>query len=295
MANQKEIRHRIKSVQTTQQMTRAMKMVAAAKLRRAQDAIMKLRPYANKMGEIMRGLAGNLTEELESPFAKVRPVENVLVIVVSSNRGLCGGFNTNLLKVAFAHVQEKYSTHHAAGKLHFICIGKKAFEYFTRRKFSVIGGNTDLLANISFENVAACAQGIMNEFEAKKWDKVDLIYNEFKNVMTQNRKVDSYLPVQAPENTGQAVSKADFIFEPSKKEILESLIPRSLKLQLFKAILDSNAAEQGSRMTAMDTATENAADLLKALKLEYNRARQATITKEILEIVGGAEALASGK
>lgn len=297
MANLKEIRGRIKSVQTTQQLTSAMKMVAAAKLRRAQDAIIRLRPYAKKLQEIMDDIGANVSDAIESPYAEVREVKKVLLIVVTSNRGLCGGFNGNLIKFTAKTIEKKYKSQHEAGNLEMIFIGKKAFEFFERRDFNIVGGiNRDVYGKVvEFDNVAEIAQEVMDGFEEGKWDKVDLIFNEFKNVVVQNRTLENFLPIvpEVIEGEEQSTHKADYIFEPDQTEILEELIPKSLKTQLFKAVLESNAGEQGARMTAMDNATENATELIRALKLKYNRARQAAITTEILEIVAGAEALAA--
>lgn len=299
MANLKEIRGRIQSVKSTQQMTRAMKMVAAAKLRRAQDNILRLRPYALKLQEIMEDINSNVSEELDSPFVKVRAVEKVLLVVVTSNRGLCGAFNNNIIKLASQHISANYEAQLAAGNLEMLFMGKKAYEFFHRRKFSIIGGNHDVFANLNFETVSEISEMIMKGFAEKRWDKVEILYNEFKNVVVQNRVVEQFLPIKPatqPEQGKKAEKhfEADYLFEPDRDDILKELIPKSLNVQFYKAVLESNAGEQGARMSAMDSATENANELLKELRLQYNRARQANITKEILEIVGGAEALSSG-
>ncbi|MCB9231100.1 MAG: ATP synthase F1 subunit gamma [Bacteroidia bacterium] len=296
MANLKEIRGRIKSVMTTQQMTRAMKMVAASKLRRAQDAIIRMRPYARKLQEIMDDISSNVSEPIDSPFAQVREVNKVLLIVVTSNRGLCGGFNGNLIKFALNTIEENYKAQYEAGNLEMLFMGKKAFEFFKRRNYNIVGGKQyDVFGKtVEFEDVAEVAQMVMDGFAEGRWDKVDLIFNEFKNAVVQSRTLENYLPLKAEAEGGKSGHNADYIFEPAQGEILSDLIPKSLKIQLFKAVLESNAGEQGARMTAMDNATENAAELLRDLKLKYNRARQAAITTEILEIVAGAEALASG-
>lgn len=296
MANLKEIRQRIKSVITTQQMTRAMKMVSAAKLRRAQDRILRLRPYAGKLREIMTNLNANMQGDISSPFMQVREPRKVLLIIVTSNRGLCGAFNANVIKLAAKVIEEQYAAQRDAGNLELLCIGKKGFEFFSRRKFNIVGGiNQDVFANLSAESVNAVSEMVLKGFEGKRWDKVDLLYNEFRNVISQDRKWDTFLPL-APEALAPGAARqatSDYIFEPEKEKILEQLIPQSLRTQLFKAVLESNAGEQGARMSAMDNATTNADGLLKDLRLTYNRARQATITTEILEIVGGAEALAA--
>jgi F-type H+-transporting ATPase subunit gamma len=293
MANTKELRQRIKSVKTTQQMTKAMKMVAAAKLRRAQDSIIQLRPYALKLNEIMGNLAANVGEEIDSPYAKQVKPEKVLVVVITSNRGLCGAFNTNVAKEGLRVVREVYAEQHALGNVEVLSIGKKAFEFFKKRGYKLVGENHDVFANLSFDTVDAVASMVMEGFVNGRWNRVDLVFNEFRNVMSQVRKHEQFLPIVATPDAGAAKSNADYIFEPNKTDILEDLIPKSLRTQFYKAVLESNAGEQGARMVAMDNATTNAEELLKQLKLAYNQARQAAITKEILEIVAGAEALAS--
>lgn len=297
MANLKEIRSRIGSVKTTQQMTKAMKMVAAAKLRRAQDNILQLRPYAVKLKEIMSNVSGNVSEEFESPYAIERDPKNILLVIVTSNRGLCGGFNSNIIKRALAHIQEHYAEQEKNGTLHILAVGKKGYDFFRKRGYNMVGENHDVFSNLSFEAVADVVEPVMAEYAEEKWDRVDLIYNEFKNVVVQNRIVEGWLPLTAEEIEEEAEGAKvnhDYIFEPNMTDILEDLIPKSLKTQFYRAVLESNAGEQGARMTAMDSATNNAEDLLKELKLTYNRARQAAITTEILEIVGGANALEAG-
>lgn len=296
MANLKEIRTRIKSVITTQQMTKAMKMVAAAKLRRAQDKIQNFRPYAKKLKEIMGDISANLTDGVDSPYAQTRKVENVLLVIVTSNRGLCGAFNANVNRLTTELLNGEFADLHKQGKVSILAIGKKGYEFFSRRNLPMIGENHDVFADLSFGRVDEVADIIMDGFIAKKWDQVHLVFNEFKNVVSQVRTVEQFLPIvpDAVADAGAAAhANADFIFEPEKEKILEDLIPRSLKVQLFRAVLETNAGEQGARMSAMDSATENANELLKSLRLTYNRARQAAITTEILEIVAGAEALAS--
>ena len=301
MANLKEIRQRIKSVKSTQQMTKAMKMVAAAKLRRAQERILSLRPYALKLKEIMSDIAGNVNpEDIDSPFMVQRPVTNVLFIVVTSNRGLCGAFNTAICKHAEGVIKERFSSQHESGNLQVMCIGKKGFEYFQRRGYKLLGENHDVFANLSFEEVNKAGQIALDGFANGDFDHVEIVYNEFRNVVVQNRVNEQFLPLQAEAHTGDdhgddahAGVNADYIFEPGQAEILADLIPKSLRTALYRSVLESNAGEQGARMTAMDSATENAEELLKSLRLSYNRARQAAITTEILEIVAGAEALAS--
>jgi F-type H+-transporting ATPase subunit gamma len=297
MANLKEIRGRIRTVITTQQMTRAMKMVAAAKLGRAQKNIERLRPYASKLQKLMGDIAANVSEGIDSPYVEPRMPEKVLLVVVTSNRGLCGAFNTNVCKEAEAAIATYYSAQEAAGNLEILAIGKKAFEYFKRRGYKIVGEqNHDVFMNLSFDTVNEVASMVMDGFVAGTWDRVDMVYNEFKNVATQVRRHERFLPV---DSAGQLLDgkahqlSADYIFEPSKEEILADLIPKSLRIQFYRTVLESNAGEQGARMMAMENATTNAEELLRVLRLGYNRARQAAITTEILEIVAGAEALAS--
>lgn len=275
-----------------------MKMVAAAKLRRAQDAITQMRPYAQSLNEILVSLSANYTGEIQSPYAEKRAVERVLLIVISSDRGLCGAFNSNVFKATIALIQEQYAEQQAKGQVELLCIGKKAFEFFKKRGYQVVGDTyMNILTRLSFEAVKEAAEYAMARFAKSEYDKVEIIYNEFKNVVTQILRKEQYLPIEErPANTNTASTKAnfDYLLEPSPEEIITELIPKTLKIQLYKAVLESNASEQGARMSAMEKATENAGELLKSLKLTYNRSRQAAITKEILEIVGGAEALAQG-
>ncbi len=291
MPSLKEVRSRIVSVNSTQQITKAMKMVSAAKLRRATEAIVQLRPYSQKLSEMIATVSANADVAKENPFTKVREVKNVLVIVVTSDRGLCGAFNANVGKAAMNLVSEKYPTQ----TIEILAIGKKGSEFLTRRGFNVNNKFADIYTKLSFTTVRAAAEDAMKGFEEGKYDAVELIYNEFKNVATQILKTDQLLPIieKKEDKAITKVSSVDYIFEPSEEEIINELIPKALKMQVYKAVLDSNASEHGARMTAMDKATENAGELLKDLKLQYNRSRQAAITKEILEIVGGAEALAS--
>lgn len=293
MANLKEVRNRISSVVSTQQITKAMKMVSAAKLKRATDAIIQMRPYANKLKAILANLTASL-ESTSSVYAQEREVKNVLVVIVTSNRGLSGAFNSNAIKAANRLIAENYLDYKKNGALHIIAIGKKAQEYFSRNKYHVIGNNNNLFNELNFENSTLIADQIMSGFVEGQWDKVDIVYNQFKNAAVQILVTEPYLPIRkaAPE-PAQKDMKTDYILEPSQEYIVKELIPKSLKVQLYKALLDSHAAEHGARMTAMDKATENAGDLLKALRLSYNQARQAAITNEILEIVSGANALAS--
>jgi len=285
MANLKEIRLRITSVGSTMQITSAMKMVSAAKLKRAQDAIIQMRPYANKLTELLENLSATLDSSDGGAYAQEREIKNVLLVTVTSNRGLCGGFNAYIMKRAKALINEEY----ANANVRILSIGKKSSEHFAKNGFNVVSTHDALFGDLTFDNVAKVAEGIMEQFVAGDYDKVVLIYNQFKNAATQIIMAENFLPVQADENEGSV--SGDYIFEPTKQEIVEQLIPKSLKTQLFKAVLDSHAAEHGARMTAMHKATDNASELKKELTLTYNKARQAAITNEILEIVGGAEAL----
>ncbi len=269
-------------------------MVSAAKLRRAQDATMQLRPYANKMKDLLVSVSANAEVAASNPFKIVRPVNHVLVIVITSDRGLCGAFNTNVAKGVLAVLEEKYATQKANGQLTLLPIGKKGAEYFGRRGYNIIEDYIGAYANLSFATIRPAAEAAMEGFKEGKWDAVEIVYNAFKNVAMQIVTAEQMLPIAAATETkGQAKNNNDFIFEPNEEDIINDLIPKSLKLQVYKSVLESNASEHGARMTAMDKATDNGGELLKDLKLIYNRSRQASITKEILEIVGGAEALAA--
>ncbi len=286
----KEVRNRIKSVQSTQQITKAMKMVSAAKLRRAQDAITQMRPYAKKLSEMLSNIVSNSDGDVNMALATERPVEKAMIIVVTSDRGLCGGYNSNLIKLAKATIAEKYPSQHAKGNVTILPIGKKAFEYFTKNGFKVVDQHWDLMHHLSFDRVQAAAKHAMEAFTNKEVDAVELIYSEFKNAATQRFVAEQFLPVKKMDKvSGQ--KNADFIFEPSKEILIAELMPKILNTQLFKATLDANASEHGARMTAMDKASDNASELLKSLKISYNRARQAAITTELTEIVSGAAAL----
>jgi len=294
MASLKEVRSRISSVSSTQQITKAMKMVAAAKLRRAQDNIIQMRPYAQKLSEMLGTVSAGADVASESPYKAVRPIERVLVIVITSDRGLCGAFNTNVLKAALTRITEQYAAQQSRGNVEIMAIGKKGAEAFARRGFKVNRDFVDSFSKLSFTNVRLAAESAMESFVAGRYDVVEVVYNEFRNVTTQIVRSVQMLPIvsTAVTPTNTAASNVNYIFEPSEEEIIAELIPKSLKIQLYKAVLESNASEHGARMTAMEKATENAGELLKELRLMYNRTRQAAITKEILEIVGGAEALA---
>ncbi len=290
MASLKEVKERIVSVSSTQQITKAMKMVAAAKLRRAQDKIVQLRPYSEKLGALLANVSSGSSEEGMNTYTEVRDVKRVLFIPVTSDRGLCGGFNANVFKaVRNALTDEQY----ANAEVDILPIGKKAFDFFRKKGNNVNDQHWKVFGNLSFDLVKAAAEDAMEGFASGKYDRVVLVYNEFKNVATQIVRTEQFLPIVELVKEEGDTTNTDYIYEPSKDYIIEELIPKSLKIQLYKSVLESNASEHGARMTAMGKATDNAADLLKELKLTYNRTRQAAITKEILEIVGGAEALAS--
>ncbi len=284
MANLKEIRNRIASVSSTMQITSAMKMVSAAKLKKAQDSITAMRPYANKLTELLQSLSASLDADSGGKFSEVREVKKVLVVAINSNRGLCGGFNNNIIKQSVLLAEETY----ANKQVDFMAIGKKANDLLGK-KFNVIANHSAVYDDLTFENVTAIAEDLMEKFTDGSYDKIDIIYNKFKNAATQIVTTEQFLPIVPVENTES--TNTDYIFEPSKIEIVEQLIPKSLKTQLYKGIRDSFASEHGARMTAMHKATDNATELRDQLKLTYNQARQAAITNEILEIVGGAEAL----
>ncbi len=290
MAGLKEIRTRIASVKTTRQVTSAMKMVSAAKLKKAQDAILQIRPYANKLHQILTSLSTSLENVEDSVYTQNRMPKKVLVVLITSNRGLCGGFNTNISKKAVELVNTKYSKQLQLGNVAFIAIGKQGARQLKHRGMNVTGDKNDIYNSLTFETVSALAQKIMNSFIDGSYDRIELVYNEFKNAAVQIQTTEQFLPVEIKEDEAEKTN-FDFIYEPSKEHIIRELIPRSLKIQFYKALLDSHAAEHGARMTAMHQATDNASELLKELTLQYNKARQATITNEILEIVSGAEAL----
>lgn len=289
MANLKEIRIRIASVNSTMQITSAMKMVSAAKLKRAQDAITRMRPYAEKLQEILSNVSSTL-DGSEGVYSQERDVKNVLVVAITSNRGLCGGFNNNVIKEIRANVLNQYK----GAQINVLSLGKKAFDVYKKANNHYTGefGETPfaIFDQLTFDQSSAIADKIMKAFAGGKFDKVILVYNKFKNAGTQVVVQEQMLPVVAQSNASSS-SSVEYIYEPEKTKILEDLIPRSLRVQLFKALLDSNAAEHAARMTAMHKATDNAGELVKELKLNYNKARQAAITGEILEIVAGAEAL----
>ena len=286
MPNLKEIKSRITSVKSTIQITSAMKMVSAAKLKKAQDAIIQLRPYSNKLTEIMSSVSSASEDSSQNKYSEVREVSKILLVPITSNRGLCGGFNANIIKKTI-EIEKELNT---KSELTILSIGKKSSEFFKKNKYNVHSTHDDVFQDVNYEDVSKIAELILNDFANEKFDKVILVYNQFKNAATQIVMQEDFLPLNKTqsENSQEAV---DYIYEPGKDEILNELIPKSLKTQLFKAILDSNASEHGARMTAMHKATDNATELKNELTLSYNKARQAAITGEILEIVGGAEAL----
>lgn len=293
MANLKEIRDRKASVTSTRQITSAMKMVSAAKLRKSQEVILQFKPYAEKLREILADVGDSLKEERDTLYAAQREKEQILLVLITSNKGLCGAFNSNAIRTAIHRAITRYGNQMMAHQLDFLAIGKKGFDFLTKKGYSVIYNGSDIFNEISFERVTRISEMIMKLFTEEEYDHVDIIYNQFKNAGTQILTEEQFLPLQIRElDEEQGITRnVDYIFEPTREFIVEELIPRSLRFQFYKAVLDSHAAEHGARMTAMHQATDNATEFLKELSLEYNKARQAAITKEINEIVGGAEAL----
>jgi F-type H+-transporting ATPase subunit gamma len=281
-------------VVSTQQITKAMKMVAAAKLRKSQDRITQMRPFAQKLSAILQNLSAAQSDaNSDAWYSQVREEKKIVIVAVSSDRGLCGSFNSNIFKGVLRLINEKYATQAEKGNVTILPIGRKAFEFFGKRKGSMVNDYSTLFSSLTFDKVSEVGEFLMKEFKAGNYDKIEIVYNEFKNVATQILRTEQFLPVLPPAVEKGASVEVDYIYQPDRQEIMVGLIPKSLKVQLFKALLDSNASENGARMTAMDKATDNAGELLKELRLTYNRTRQAAITKEILEIVGGAEALKS--
>ncbi|MBS7564312.1 ATP synthase F1 subunit gamma [Mucilaginibacter sp. Bleaf8] len=303
MANLKEVRNRIASVNSTQQITKAMKMVSAAKLKRATNAIVELRPYATKLKEMLANLSASI-ENAASPYLQEREPARVLIVVVSSNRGLAGAFNANAIKATNNLIADKYNDQFKAGNVSIVAIGRKAQDFYQKRNFNVIGDNNEVYADLTFTNVSKITEAIMQGFIDGQYDRVELVYNHFRNAAVQVLVTEQLLPVpkaEEQEDSGKLKTKGsaqaqqtDYILEPSQSAIVEQLIPKNIKIQLYRAVLDSHASEHGARMTAMDKATENAGELLKNLKLSYNQARQAAITTELTEIVSGAAALSNG-
>lgn len=294
MASLKEIRRRISSVKSTRQITSAMKMVAAARLRKAQDKIVRLRPYAAKMHELLVGISQAIEEPgSENIYSRTAENEKVLLVVVTSNRGLCGSFNANVIKEAMSLVEEKYSRQNHDGELWIMTIGKKAWDFFRKREFQIYQDKSDLFDDLTFETSSELAEQIMEDFLEGKFDRVEFVYNKFKNAAVQELSCETFLPLETEENE-EDLPPGDYIFEPGREEIIKELIPKTLRIQFYRTVLDSYVAEHGARMTAMHMATDNATGLIRDLNLEYNKARQASITNQILEVVNGAEAL-SGK
>ncbi|PWT74089.1 MAG: ATP synthase F1 subunit gamma [Bacteroidetes bacterium] len=291
MAGQlKEVRNRIKSIQSTQQITKAMKMISATKLRKAQEAILQMRPYAKKLQQVLSNIVSNTEGSISSGLSSSRPIDKVLLIVITSDRASCGAYNSNLIKLAKSTIKEKYAVQAAKGQVLIWSIGKKGYENFLKNNYKVSDTYKDLFLNLRFDHVQACSQAAVKGFESKDFDVVEIIYSEFKNAATQRFVVEQFLPIAKVENKAGA-KKSDFIFEPDKEELIGELMPKILNTQLYKAVLDANASEHGARMTAMDKATENANEILRGLRISYNRARQAAITTELTEIVSGAAAL----
>lgn len=287
----KEVRLRIKSVGTTQQITKAMKMVSAAKLRRAQDAITQMRPYAEKLQEMLGNIIGSVDGAVQGGLNVARPIEKVLIIVITSDRGLCGAFNANSVKLAKSIIKENYSSQHAKGNVSILPLGKKGYESFERTGIKMINDYWQIFTELTFDNIKKVAEYVREAYTNKTFDRVELIYSRFKNAATQEFVCEQHLPIAKTASSKEVKTNSDFIFEPSKEILINELIPKILNTQIFKGVLDSHASEHGARMTAMDKATENAEELLKNLRISYNRARQAAITTELTEIVSGAAAL----
>jgi F-type H+-transporting ATPase subunit gamma len=296
MANLKEVRERIRSVQNTQQITKAMKMVSAAKLRRAQDAIVQMRPYAERLNKMLSNILSNLEGDASTAFGETREVQKACLVVVTSSRGLCGAFNSNVCKAGAVAIEEKYAAALASGNLTILCIGKKGYDYFRKRYpgATINKDYLDLMSDLSYANVSQVAKSLLQAFENHEFDAIDVAYGKFKNAATQFTVTEQFLPVAKIEKVEGDNTVADYIFEPGKEQLLNYLVPTILQTQFQKFLLDTNASEHGARMTAMDKATENADELLRDLRISYNKARQEAITNEILEIVGGAAALENG-
>jgi F-type H+-transporting ATPase subunit gamma len=286
----KEVRNRIKSIQSTQQITKAMKMISATKLRKAQEAIHQMRPYAKKLQQVLINIVSNADEDLSSGLSTERAVERALLIVITSDRASCGAYNSNLIKLAKSTIREKYAAQFAKGNVEIWSIGKKGYEHFLKNNFKVQSTYKDLFLSLSFGRVQACAQAAVKAFENKSFDAVEIVYSEFRNAATQRFTVEKFLPISKVQ-VKPGNKRSDFIFEPDKERLINELMPKILNTQLYKAVLDANASEHGARMTAMDKATENANEILRSLRISYNRARQAAITTELTEIVSGASAL----
>ncbi|MDA3779813.1 MAG: ATP synthase F1 subunit gamma [Bacteroidales bacterium] len=297
MSNLKEIRTRIASVKSTRQITNAMKMVSAAKLKKAQDGVIRLRPYAHKLNDILEDISSSLESDLENIYSRdMEKAKKILIVAVTSNKGLCGGFNANIIKRVEELTDTVYAEQAEQGDVEIFSFGKHGSEYFERNaeKFNLFAYENDLLDNLSFDNALSFIEDIMQRFVNKEFDKIIIVYNKFKNAALQTLTTEQFLPIKITseeDNNKDIVIESNYIFEPSKEEIITDLIPRSLKIQFFETFMESIASEHGARMTAMHKATDNATSLIKDLQLTYNKARQASITNEILEIVSGAEAL----
>ena len=292
MANLKAIRIRITSVKSTKQITSAMKMVSAAKLRKAQDKIVRLRPYANKLNEILVGLSQSLAEsDNENIYGRISSPDKVLIVMITSNRGLCGAFNTNIIRETRRIISEKYYDQFKNGKLWLLPIGKKGYDFFKKLKINMLPEQNNLLNDLTFENVARVAEQVMGSFITGELDRIEIIYNKFKNAAVQNLTNEGFLPIETVSDGKSKPTPVDYIYEPDIDSIITELIPKSLKIQFYKAVLNSFVAEHGARMTAMHKATDNATGMIRDLTLQYNKARQATITNQILEVVSGSEAL----
>lgn len=289
MANLKEVRTRIESVNSTKQITSAMKMVAASKLRKSQNAIMSLRPYAEKFSEMLAMTTVN--GQQSTVFAEVREDGKILIIPLSSNKGLCGVFNANVIRATMNLIKEEYQELYDNDRVDILCIGSKVEETLKFKKYNVVGNHNELLDDLTYDNAAVFAERLMKDFEDKKYDKIVFVYNQFKNAATQILVTEQFLPMSSQQSAVNSQSDTDFIFQPNKEEILGTMIPKSLKLRVYKILLDSFASEQGARMISMTQATDNATELLKELNLTYNKARQSAITNELVEIVSGADAL----
>ncbi len=302
MATLREIRGRISGVKSTEKITKAMKMVAAAKLRRAQGALLAARPYSRKLGELMKHLAGGLELD-EHPLVLERPVRGVAIIVVAADRGFCGAFNSNVMKATIQHIQANYSDLNAIGRVKLFTVGKKSNDFFGKRNYSIAGNYSGIFHDLQFTTAKKLASEVVKGYLNGDFDRVDVVYNEFKSIIQQKLVVDQFLPIpkealksdKPQQKKGQYVRHVDlqYIYEPGMSSIIEALIPKHLEFQLWRILLESNAAGEGARMAAMDSASENASELISTLSLQYNKARQAAITKELLEVVSGAEALNS--
>ncbi len=291
MASLKEVRTRITSTISTKQITSAMKMVSASKLRRAQTAILKLRPYSRKLNEILGNLKSSVGTSDEAVYFAKRKEQKILIVVLTSNRGLCGAFNSNSIKLAVQTIHNNYEAQYQAGNVFLMCIGKRAFEYFNKRKYQIVANHSSIYDSLSYDRSLEISEKIMKDFASGVYDKVEIIYGEFRNAAMQRLTCEQFLPIPETKAAVESKNLSDYIFEPDKAEIVSELVPRTLKVQFYKALLDSFASEHGARMTAMHKATDNADALLKELRLTYNKARQASITTEILEIISGANAL----